>query len=407
MSWLVRASIQVGGVTQTGARLVAIDCETTGSGARDRIVEIATVTLDPRTLEPVDEYDTLVNPERDVGPVGVHGITASMLEAAPVFGEVAAAIARRIDGAILAAHNLPFDTRMLGYEFTRMGVSFDGGVGLCTLRATGAKLSIACARFGIALNLEHRALTDARATVELMRKCAASGRPDARAATVGQVSGIPNPRTLRREARGEGVSDLVRIVSHAYYPYSDEVLLQYLDALDRTLDDRRIDGAEYAELVSLADRLRISPEQRTEAHRAYVASIIAAARRDDIVTEAERQLIKHVADALKVPDVVMPEVTDLPAASSLQQGMRVCFTGAMTVSREPIARSALERLAACAGLQPVRSVTRKGCDVLVAADVSTRSGKARKAHSYGIPVISVAVFLEQVGAVTAAQGSPP
>ena len=277
----------------------------------------------------------------------------------------------------------------------------------CVPSATGAKLSIACARFGIALNLEHRALTDARATVELMRKCAASGRPDARAATVGQVSGIPNPRTLRREARGEGVSDLVRIVSHAYYPYSDEVLLQYLDALDRTLDDRRIDGAEYAELVSLANRLRISPEQRTEAHRAYVASIIAAARRDDIVTEAERQLIKHVADALKVPDVVMPEVTDLPAASSLQQGMRVCFTGTMTVSREPIARSALERLAACAGLQPVRSVTRKGCDVLVAADVSTWSGKARKAHSYGIPVISVAGFLEQVGAVTAAQGSPP
>ena len=395
-------------MTQTDARLVALDCETTGFGALDRIVEIATVTLDPRTLEPVDEYDTLVNPERDVGDVGVHGITASMLDAAPVFGEVAAAIARRIDGAILAAHNLPFDTRMLGYEFARMGVSFDGGVGLCTLRATGAKLSIACARFGIALDLKHRALTDARATVELMRECAAaSGLPDARAATVGQVSDIPNPRTLRRDATGEGVSDLVRIVSHAYYPYSDEVLLQYLDALDRTLDDRRIDDAEYAELVSLADRLRISPEQRTEAHRAYVASIIAAARRDDIITEAERQLVKHVADALKVPDVVMPEVTDLPAASSLQQGMRVCFTGTTTVSRQPIARSALERLAACAGLQPVRSVTRKGCDVLVAADVSTRSGKARKAHSYGIPVISVAGFLEQLGAVTDAQGSAP
>ena len=114
-----------------------------------------------------------------------------------------------------------------------------------------------------------------------------------------------------------------------------------------------------------------------------------------------------MADALKVPDIVMPEVTDLPAASSLQQGMRVCFTGTTTVSREPIARSALERLAACAGLQPVRSVTRKGCDVLVAADVSTQSGKARKAHSYGIPVISVAGFLEQVGAVSDAQGSPP
>ena len=398
MSYVARASVQEDSVTQTGARLVAIDCETTGFGARDRIVEIATVTLDPRTLEPVDEYDTLVNPERDVGPVGVHGITASMVEAAPVFGEVAAVVARRIDGAILAAHNLPFDTRMLGYEFARMGVSFDGGAGLCTLRATGAKLGIACARFGIALKLEHRALTDARATVELMRECGASGRSDARAATVGHVRGIQNPRTLRRQSRGEGVSDLVRIVSHAYYPYSDEVLLQYLDALDRTLDDRRIDDEEHAELVALADRLRISRDQRTEAHRAYVASIIAAARRDGIITEAERQLIRHVANALKLSDVAMPEVTDLPAASSFQQGMRVCFTGTVTVGGQPIARSVLERLAACAGLQPVRSVTKKACEILVAADVSTRSGKARKAHSYGIPVISVAGFLEQLGA---------
>lgn len=393
-------------MTQTGTRLVAIDCETTGLGAGDRIVEIAAVTLDPRTLAPVDEYDTLVNPERDVGPVDLHGITASMVEAAPVFGDVAAAVARRIDGAILVAHNLPFDTRMLGYEFARMGVSFDGGDGLCTLRATGAKLGIACDRFGIALNLEHRALTDARATAELMRECAAAGHPDARAATVGHVSGMPNPRTLRREASGEGVSDLVRIVSHAYYPYSNEVLLQYLDALDRTLVDRRIDDAEHAELVALADRLRISQDQRTEADHAYVSSIIAAVRRDGIITEAERQLIRHVTDGLKLSDVVMPEVTDLPAASSLQQGMRVCFTGVVTSGGQPIARSELERLAACAGLQPVRSVTKKGCELLVAADASTRSGKARKARSYGVPVISVADFLEQLGADASTQSSP-
>ena len=68
---------------QTEPRLVVIDCETTGFSRYDRIVEIAVVTLDPRTFEPVDEYDTLINPERDLGPVGVHGITASMVEAAP------------------------------------------------------------------------------------------------------------------------------------------------------------------------------------------------------------------------------------------------------------------------------------------------------------------------------------
>ena len=78
----------------------------------------------------------LINPERDLGPVGLHGITASMVEAAPVFSEVAAALAGRIHHAILVAHNLPFDSRMLAYEFARLGVPFDVGSGLCTYRAT-------------------------------------------------------------------------------------------------------------------------------------------------------------------------------------------------------------------------------------------------------------------------------
>ena len=182
---------------RTEPLLVVIDCETTGFGRRDRIVEIAALTLDSRTLEPVDEYDTLVNPQRDLGPVGVHGITASMVEAAPVFGEIASAVARRIDGGTLVAHNLPFDTRMLACEFERLGVAFDSGAGLCTFRATGDKLGIACARFGIELSLQHRALADARATAQLAGHFAADMRRDARAATVGHIADPPSPRTLR------------------------------------------------------------------------------------------------------------------------------------------------------------------------------------------------------------------
>ena len=86
--------------------LVVIDCETTGLGSHDRIVEIAALTLDPRTWELTDEYDTLINPERDVGPVGIHGITASMVETAPTFPEIITTLARRLHGATLIAHNL-------------------------------------------------------------------------------------------------------------------------------------------------------------------------------------------------------------------------------------------------------------------------------------------------------------
>ena len=109
--------------------LVVIDCETTGLGQNDRIVEIAALTLNPETWETTDEYETLINPERDVGPVDIHGVTATMVEAAPTFPEVIAALARRIHGAILIAHNLSFDARMLDYEFDRLGVAFDVGSG--------------------------------------------------------------------------------------------------------------------------------------------------------------------------------------------------------------------------------------------------------------------------------------
>ncbi len=90
---------------------VVVDVETTGFGPNDRVVEIAAITLDPATWETVDEYDTLINPGRDVGPTGVHGITASMVEAAPTFSDIIAAIAGRLQGSLLIAHNLAFDSR--------------------------------------------------------------------------------------------------------------------------------------------------------------------------------------------------------------------------------------------------------------------------------------------------------
>ena len=115
---------------------VVVDVETTGFGRSDKIVEIAAITLDSATWETIDEYDTLINPERDVGPTGVHGITASMVEAAPTFSDAIAAIAARLQGAVLIAHNLAFDARMLLYEFERRGIAIDPGAGLCTYLAT-------------------------------------------------------------------------------------------------------------------------------------------------------------------------------------------------------------------------------------------------------------------------------
>ena len=79
-------------------RFAVIDTETTGFSKHDRVVEIACVTVVGGEI--VDEYDTLVQPHRDLGAVHVHGITPEMVQAAPTFDQVLPDIAERIDGAV-------------------------------------------------------------------------------------------------------------------------------------------------------------------------------------------------------------------------------------------------------------------------------------------------------------------
>ena len=190
---------------------------------------------------------------------------------------------------------------------------------------------------------------------------------------------------------------MVRIVSRAHYPFSDEALLSYLDLLDWVLDDHIVTEAERRELIETAQDLGINQRQIDQAHRAYFDSIVAAAQRDHVITPDEHELMQRIAQALDIADATIPDVTETQRSVDLAEGTRVCFTGTATIGGEAVGRDALERLAALAGLVPVSNVTKKNCDLLVAADTSSSSGKARKARDYGIPVLSVADFVEQLG----------
>ena len=99
-----------------------LDIETTGGKYNEEgITEIAIYKFDGN--EVVDQFISLINPERDIQPfvVKLTGINNKMLRNAPKFYEVAKRIIEITEDCILVAHNAEFDYRILSLEFERLG----------------------------------------------------------------------------------------------------------------------------------------------------------------------------------------------------------------------------------------------------------------------------------------------
>jgi DNA polymerase-3 subunit epsilon len=160
---------------------VAFDVETTGFNKNDRIVEIGLVTFKNDLV--LEEWSTLLNPQRDVGKSNIHGITASMVSTAPLFEEVVNDIFRIISGRVLVAHQFSFDARMLAQELNRLDVNGDLGKGFCTLIAsrnllpgTADSLAATCEALGIETIDAHSAVGDARMTMQIFQKLSEDGQ---------------------------------------------------------------------------------------------------------------------------------------------------------------------------------------------------------------------------------------
>lgn len=368
--------------------VVVIDTETTGFGKTDRILEVAAVTVDPERGEIVDEFDTLINPMRDIPNSWIHGITSGMVASAPTFEEVAIPLANLADGQIIAAHNLPFDARLMKQEFMRLSADFNPGVGIDTLRLTNEKLEAACRRYGIGIDQQHRALSDARATAELL--CAVYDRlGHYEAASFSGLAGDTVPRTYRREhAKGEGVQNTVHGRRRSLFPTSDPAHVAYLDVLDYFLDDLVLSKDEKFELQELSAELGLQTDELAGLHLRYFASLKNAAKRDGMITPEENLVLSHIAEALEIDHSQVPEIS-LPTTSvTAEGGERVCFTGEVHHADRHVTREELELRASLLGMIPVATVTKKGCDLVVAADPSSMSGKAKKARDFGIRVVS-------------------
>jgi DNA polymerase III subunit epsilon len=409
-----------------------IDVETTGLTPQrhDRIIEVAALVIHPSGTI-VREFVTLLNPERDLGPTCIHGLTARDVLAAPRFAEIAGALCEVLDGCVaLVGHNVRFDHSFLASEFDRLGYSFPDGPMLCTMQlAGGGSLSCACADYGIAVAGEaHTACHDARATAQLLvtllkdapRLAAEISHlpsmiwPDVPKSSVRLLS-----RSDSRTHEGDLPTYLQRLLTRVSpdAPPDDEspAMIAYTDLLARVLEDRRVDEDEGEALFELATRSGIAANQIQKANRDYLLCLAVAALADGVVTDSERRDLDQVASLLGVGARDLGEILETAAqrlttrpsrqpasASGLGTeafvGKLVCFTGECQcrLNGEPITREMAAELATSHGMIVAESVTKK-LGLLVVADPFTQSGKAKKARRYGIRIVHELVFWRALG----------
>jgi DNA polymerase-3 subunit epsilon len=398
-----------------------IDLETTGlrAGGHDRVVEVAVVHVDGGGRVTY-EWCSLVNPDRDLGPQAVHGITAAEVRRAPSFDQVAGHVADLLRGRALVAHNLRFDAGFLVAEYRRLGldVPVADGSGLCTmylasmfLPQAGRSLQACTRAAGLPPFEAHSALHDARAAAGLLaRYLHGAGDPPPWHAALARAASAPWPRLggppVVAVPRGHGDQPrrhfLARLVDRQPH-HPDPQVDAYLAVLDQALLDRHISDSEADALVAAAREYDLARVDVEEVHRRYLAGMAATALEDGVLTVAERDDLDLVARLVGLDsgdvDKALALVADTPPERRVESwrlhpGDVVVFTGAMRESREY-----WQDHARALGLVAGDGVTKK-TRLLVAADPDTLSGKAKKARQYGIPVVHPAGYLELSRALT-------
>ncbi len=180
---------------------VALDLETTGArpGA-NKITEIGAVRIEG--FQEVAQFSTLVNPMRPIPPMitQITGITQEMVADAPRIEEVVPELLEFLKGAVIVAHNAPFDVGFLNYELQRLNGTKLGEGALDTLPLARAlapglfnyKLHTVAEAMGAPGLACHRALGDARATAHVFIQLA--GRLQERGVTrLGEARAFISP----------------------------------------------------------------------------------------------------------------------------------------------------------------------------------------------------------------------
>ena len=411
-----------------------LDFETTGFSRHDRVIEIGVVLLDAN-CRVERTWQTLVQPNRGFDNSDVHGITPTNLVGAPTFEHVARRFAEVLNGRVIVAHNASFEYKFLTNEFGRLGIELaDGNWLLDTMVLArqfmpGQPVSLknVLSIMGIENRAAHTALADAEATAAVLQRFVQARpdivdyaeplyfapaqlaqlrisdvplleRNDVRAAGDVAAAGTAADSTATGTAADQQTSEkqwLQELAQHV--PRTrDEASDKYIGFLVQAMVDGRLDMRELSKLHGIAAEHGLSADDVNMLHEQYLQQLIVQAWADSVVTEQERRWLISIAGELNIERNRVEDLVTSARKLELRPGDRVTFTGAMATPRE-----VWEARARAAGLD-VGGVI-KASVVLVASDVNTQSGKAKKARALGIPIVDEVTFAHALAELNAAQ----
>jgi len=175
----MQASFADLGTPLSTTTFVVVDLETTGGSPKDAgITEIGAVAV--RGGEVLGEFGTLVNPGVPIPPfvAALTGITDATVAGAPRLGAVLPTFLEFLGDAVLVAHNAPYDVGFLRAACelhdqpwpspTVVDTARLARVALHRDEVRNCKLSTLAAHFRASVEPTHRALDDARATVDVL-----------------------------------------------------------------------------------------------------------------------------------------------------------------------------------------------------------------------------------------------
>ncbi|WP_157244443.1 DEDD exonuclease domain-containing protein [Nonomuraea typhae] len=175
----VQGTLDELGTPLSEVTFVVFDLETTGgSPAEHTITEIGAVKV--RAGEVLGEFSTLVDPGSPIPPFisVLTGITDAMVMAAPRIEAVLPSFLEFVKGTVLVAHNAGFDTRFIKAACAALGYPPPANPVVDTVdlarrvltrdEVANAKLGTLARFFRSPVEPCHRALQDARATVDVL-----------------------------------------------------------------------------------------------------------------------------------------------------------------------------------------------------------------------------------------------